>query len=183
MDRAGRPVLQQNKGVLRGNTTRRRLCLQTPIPRAAPFPRDCPHSQRTVWKAHRGCFSKLSPNLRIRSRLSTYQGPFIILRRLRLRLRRGRASGPSATSARGAAFAAAGAANPDSAPRPTRAPTGSISSADWLPGERRPAPWLRESRSRLQAFSRVATHAAPGTPCHGGARWEWGLSVEERGAG
>lgn len=41
-----------------------------------------PHSQRTVWKAQRGCFSKLSPNLRTRSRRSRYAspaGPFILV--------------------------------------------------------------------------------------------------------
>lgn len=33
------------------------------------------HSQRTVWKAQRGCFSKLSPSLRTRSRRSRYASP------------------------------------------------------------------------------------------------------------
>lgn len=45
-------------------------------------PPGSPHSQRTVWKAQRGCFSKLSPNLRTRSRRSRYAspaGPFILV--------------------------------------------------------------------------------------------------------
>lgn len=89
-------------GGLCSNTTWRELCFRTPIPRAPPScPGGRPHSQRTVWKAQRGCFSKLSPNLRTRSRLSICEVPaipFIILLRLQLCLGH-RRSLPSANSA------------------------------------------------------------------------------------
>lgn len=81
VDCAGHPILPQSQ-----QSVRTRLgegcSFAPPYPELPLFPRGRPHSQRTVWKAQRGCFSKLSPNLRTRSRLSIREGlpaPFIIL--------------------------------------------------------------------------------------------------------
>jgi hypothetical protein len=69
------------------------LCASTPRTQETRLPRQpppgSPHLQRTVWKAQRGRFSKLSPNLRTRSRRSRCEspaGPFIITFWLRRRL-------------------------------------------------------------------------------------------------
>lgn len=64
------------------------------------LPRVVPHSQRKVWKAQRGCFSKVSPNLRTRSRWSKCLGPrapFILMPRVSLGLRRAARAANSAS--------------------------------------------------------------------------------------
>lgn len=109
-------------------------------------PPGSPHSQRTVWKAQRGCFSKLSPNLRTRSRRSRYAspaGPFILV--LCLALGPGpRLSQPS------------GAAAPASAPGRSSGPCGLCS-----PGESaRP---LERPESRLAVW-RQMPRPSPAVP-------------------
>lgn len=85
-----------------------------PIPGGTRGIPHSPHSQRTVWKAQRGCFSKLSPNLRIRSRRSRYvspAGPFILVLCLPLGLH-----GPPPQPSEAAALAASLSSKPERAP-------------------------------------------------------------------
>lgn len=70
-----RPVVSNNVRRTVG-TKPRGVCASSPPSREAPpLSLGGPHSQRTVWKAQRGCFSKLSPNLRTRSRRSRFENP------------------------------------------------------------------------------------------------------------
>lgn len=146
-----------------------------------------PHSQRTVWKAQRGCFSKLSPNLRTRSRRSRYAspaGPFILVLCLALgpghRLSQpSRAAAPAAAAGRSSG--PCGLGSPGACARPLERPESRL--AVWRQPPRPspavpPRPSPPRPRSAPFPASRRTQLGEPGLGVVRGARYGSGPEVD-----